>query len=325
MKRLDPAGPLERISPRCRRIPLPDPFVPGVTSVFVLDSEAGLLPWLFDSGADMPESEAALRAGLESLSITPETASGVVLSHTHLDHAGGLLRWRPASLLAHQNAVEEMRNLQPASSRGRIALRSMGVPAELSDDLAPEDEPVGGAPFARTPVSHPVSGPDGPIPGSGGWTWILAEGHAPGHLMVYHPEDRVLLVADQFLHRWKTPIRISDREEDSFGLYLASLDRALQLEPHIVCSSHTGAIQPAIPFLAERRSVLDRQLARTLEAVENGSSSAWEVVATRGDRRPSGGLLILYLRERLAMLRHLAADGALVRQLQDGVERFVPT
>jgi glyoxylase-like metal-dependent hydrolase (beta-lactamase superfamily II) len=322
MKKLDPGGPPEQVSPNCRRIPLPDPFVPGVTSVFVLDSEAGSPPWLLDSGADIPESVAALRAGLDFLSITPETASGVVLSHTHLDHAGGLLRWRPARLLAHENAVTEMRNLQPASSRGRTALRSMGVPAEVACDLAPEVEPVGDTPFARTPVSDRVSGPDGAIADSGGWRWILAEGHAPGHLMAFHPEDRLLLVGDQFLHRWKTPIRISDPEEDSFGLYLASLERALQLEPHIVCSSHTGAIRPAIPFLEDRRGVLDRQLERTRDAVRRGSTTAWDVVAGGGNRRPSGGLLILYLRERLAMLRHLAAGGELVRQLHDGVEQF---
>jgi glyoxylase-like metal-dependent hydrolase (beta-lactamase superfamily II) len=323
MKRLDPEGPPERISPRCWRIPLPDPFVPGVTSAFVLDSEAGLPPWVLDSGADMPQSEAALRAGLDILATTPESASGVVLSHTHLDHSGGLLRWRPARLLVHENAVQEMRNLQPSSSRGRTALQIMGVPAELMGNLAPEAEPAGSAPFARTPVSDPVSGSEGPIPSSGGWRWILAEGHAPGHLMTFHPEDRVLLVADQFLHRWKTPIRISDPEEDSFGLYMDSLDRALGLQPLIVCSSHTGALQPAIPFLEDRRGVLNRQLDRTLEAIENGSTTAWDVVADGGDRRLSGGLLILFLRERLAMLRHLAAGGALVRQLQDGVERFV--
>jgi glyoxylase-like metal-dependent hydrolase (beta-lactamase superfamily II) len=271
----------------------------------------------------MPQSEAALRAGLDILATTPESASGVVLSHTHLDHSGGLLRWRPARLLVHENAVQEMRNLQPSSSRGRTALQIMGVPAELMGNLAPEAEPAGSAPFARTPVSDPVSGSEGPIPSSGGWRWILAEGHAPGHLMTFHPEDRVLLVADQFLHRWKTPIRISDPEEDSFGLYMDSLDRALGLQPLIVCSSHTGALQPAIPFLEDRRGVLNRQLDRTLEAIENGSTTAWDVVADGGDRRLSGGLLILFLRERLAMLRHLAAGGALVRQLQDGVERFV--
>jgi hypothetical protein len=96
----------------------------------------------------------------------------------------------------------------------------------------------------------------------------------------------------------------------------------MQFEPHIVCSSHTGAIRPAIPFLEDRRGVLDRQLERTRDAVRNGSTTAWDVVAGGGNRRPSGGLLILYLRERLAMLRHLAAGGELVRQPHDGVELF---
>ncbi|MGW8282492.1 MAG: MBL fold metallo-hydrolase, partial [Gemmatimonadota bacterium] len=158
MKKLDPAGAPERIGGGCWRIPLPDPFVPGVTSVFVLDSDPGYPPWLLDSGADTRECEAALRAGLDVLSLTPEHTSGVVLSHTHLDHAGGLLRWQPAELIAHENAVREMRNLKPESSRGRLALRRMGVPAAVATELAPEEEPVGSSPFVRTQVSCAVSG-----------------------------------------------------------------------------------------------------------------------------------------------------------------------
>jgi glyoxylase-like metal-dependent hydrolase (beta-lactamase superfamily II) len=215
-----------------------------------------------------------------------------------------------------------MRNLEPVSSRGQVALRSMGVPAAVAGDLAPDEEPVGGTPFVETRVSREVSGSAGAVPGAGGWRWILAEGHAPGHLMLFHPEDRLLLVADQFLLRWKTPIRISDPDEDSFGLYLDSLEQALRLEPRIVCSSHTTVIRPAIPWLEERRGALERQLARTFDLVESGSATAWDVVTAGGGHRPSGGLLILYLRERLAMLRHLAATGRLVRELDDGVERF---
>lgn len=320
--RLDPGGAPERIAGCCWRIPLPDPFVPGVTSVFVLDSAPGHAPWLVDSGADTGESEAALRTGLETLSLTPEDASGVVLSHTHLDHAGGLLRWQPTELVAHHNAVGEMRNPQPASSRGRRALRSMGVPPALTDELAPEREPTGGTPFIRTRVTRELSGAAGELAGAGEWSWILAEGHAPGHLMLFHPGRRLLLVADQFLLRWKTPIRISDPEEDSFGLYLESLEQALRLAPDVVCSSHTPSIQPAVPFLEERRASLARQLERTLVTVKRGATTAWDVVMAGGGRRATGGLLILYLRERLAMLRHLAAAGRLTRETDDGVERF---
>lgn len=323
MKKLAPDGLPERIASRCVRIPLPDPFVPGVTSVFVLESAADEPPWLLDTGADMPESTAALRAGLAAVSRAPESAGGAVLSHTHLDHSGGLLRWTPARLLVHEGAVAEMRNREPASSRGRAALRRMGAPDPIATELAPESEPVGKAPFADMPVSDPVSGNEGAVPDCEGWQWLLSEGHAPGHLMLFHETDRLLLSADQFLLKWKSPLRISDPEEDSFGLYLDSLDRSLALAPKIVCSSHTVAVQPGVPFLEERKASLLRQLERTRDAVRAGADTAWDVVA-RGERTPTGGLLILFMRERFAMLRHLAAIGELTRRVEEGVERFEP-
>lgn len=305
------------------RLPLPDPFVPGVTSVFLLASPAGDRPWLLDSGADMPESTAELETKLEPLGLAPQDAEGVVLSHTHLDHSGGLLRWTPARLLAHEHAVAEMRNREPASSRGRTALRRMGVPLAVAEELAPEAEPVGDAPLAELPVSDPVTGGEGPVPGCEGWRWILAEGHAPGHLMLFHEADRLLLSADQFLLKWKSPLRISDPEEDSFGLYLSSLEGAIALAPDTVCSSHTIAVRPGVPYLEERKASLLRQLERTSKAVDAGARSAWDVVAV-GERRPSGGLLILFLRERFAMLRHLASTGVVVRSVTAGVETFEP-
>jgi glyoxylase-like metal-dependent hydrolase (beta-lactamase superfamily II) len=321
VRKLDPGAPPERISPHCVRIPLPDPFVPGVTSVFVLESEAGEPPWLLDAGADMPESMAALRAGLEAISVVPDSVRGTVLSHTHLDHSGGLLHRTPPRLLAHEAAVAEMRNREPASSRGRAALRRMGAPDPIVRQLAPETEPVGEAPFTDMRVSDPVRGMEGPIPECADWRWLLAEGHAPGHLMLFHPADRLLLSADQFLLKWKSPLRVSDPDEDSFGLYLESLNRSLALAPEIVCSSHTVAVQPGVPFLEERRASLLRQLERTGDAVRAGAGTAWDVVAA-GERTPSGGLLVLFLRERFAMLRHLAAIGELTRRVEEGVERF---
>jgi glyoxylase-like metal-dependent hydrolase (beta-lactamase superfamily II) len=323
MRKLDPTGLPERLSPHCVRLPLPDPFVPGVTSVFVLESPVSGGPWLLDAGADMPESTAALEAGLTTLGLEPGEVKGVVLSHAHLDHSGGLLRWTPTRLLAHEHAVAEMRNREPVSSRGRAALHRMGVPPSVAKGLAPESEPVGGAPLVEIPVSDPVGGVEGLVPECGDWRWILAEGHAPGHLMLFHQGDRLLLSADQFLLKWKSPLRISDPEEDSFGLYLSSLEAAIDLAPETVCSSHTIAVRPGVPFLEERRAALLRQLGRTSEAVETGARTAWEVVAA-GERRPSGGLLILFLRERFAMLRHLSSTGAVVRRVTEGVERFEP-
>ena len=53
-----------------------------------------------------------LRAGLDRLAITPETASGVVLSHTHLDHAGGLADFPNAQYIFFEEAFESVRGKQ---------------------------------------------------------------------------------------------------------------------------------------------------------------------------------------------------------------------
>jgi glyoxylase-like metal-dependent hydrolase (beta-lactamase superfamily II) len=320
----DPSGPPERIGRRCWRIPLPDPFPPGVTSAFLLELDGGTR-WLLDAGADTEASAEKLRAGLRRLAApSPEEPAGVILSHSHLDHAGGLLRWRPPLLAAHERCVAEMRNREAASSRGAEALRRMGVPeAELASLLPPRDD-APAASLAEIPVDLALRGDRGPLPAGGNWSWILAEGHAPGHLMMFEPVDRVLLVGDQFLVRWKTPYRITDPDEDAFGLHLASLDAAIGLEPEVICSSHTDAVRPAVPWLEERKASLLRQVERTREAAAAGGVSAWDVVAGRPGGQVSGGLRVLLLREQLAILRHLAAGGALERGSDGTVERFGP-
>lgn len=284
-------------------------------------AETGNDRWLLDAGADTTESVSALRDGLGRVggdTLHPETAT-VVLSHSHLDHAGGLRRWRPARLVAHERCAKEMASRTPVSSRGREALRRMGVPEAELAALAGSSEAGTPAPLAEIPVDVVLRGSEGDLPGLPGWSWILAEGHAPGHLMLFEPEERVLLAGDQFLVRWKTPYRVADPDEDAFGLYLASLDVAIGLQPSVVCSSHTAAVRPAVPWLRDRRDALRRQAERTREAASTGAVTAWELTASRPG---PPGLRVLLLREQLAILRHLAATGELARWHDGAVERF---
>jgi glyoxylase-like metal-dependent hydrolase (beta-lactamase superfamily II) len=317
--KLDLAAPAERLFDGCWRISLPDPFIPHVTSAYLLDS--GTDAWLVDAGADSEESATALRAKLEQHGTEPDVIAGCILSHSHLDHAGGLLHWRPRHLVAHEHTAAEMSNLSPRSSRGPEALRRMGVPDSLVEAMAPHGEPVQ-VRLASLDVDTKLSGESGTLGGAPGWTWHVAEGHAPGHLMFFHADSRSLLGGDQFLERWKTPYLISDPTVDSFGAYLDSVKTAIVLEPRIIYPSHTRAIRPAGKWLQDRRETLLQQRERTLEATGGGARSAFEAVRSqyREDLKP--GLIVLLLREQLAILRHLAANGALGREEVEGVELF---
>jgi glyoxylase-like metal-dependent hydrolase (beta-lactamase superfamily II) len=290
--------------------------------VFLLDGDDR--PWLLDAGADSGPGQAALDAKLVAAGTRRDRLAGVVLSHTHLDHSGGLLRHRPPRLVAHRRAVAEMRDPRPRSSRGPLALRRMGVPDARIPELAPSGEPVPDRPpFADLPVSDVLAGSEGSLPALPGWQWILAEGHAPGHLMLWREADALLLPGDQFLHRWKTPLRVSDPDEDSLGAWLRSLDRALELGVETLCPGHTAAVRPASDWLRDRRAGVERALERVLAAVRGGAGTAWDVTRMEGAQQRAAGLEVLRLREVLAMLRHLAATGHLERREEGGVERYV--
>ena len=216
---------------------------------------------------------------------------GVVLSHAHLDHAGGLEALEPGEVIAHQSAAERY---------------------EL-DDRTPS-----GLPF------HRLRGTSGTLPGVEGWEWVLAEGHAPGHLLPWHPATGTLLAGDQFLLGLKTPLSIADPDEDSFGAYLVSIDLAESLQPALMLTGHTEAIRDPGRWLARERRRLERQLDRTLAAVRDGARTAEEVTRRSYRSVPGEGARQLLLREKLAALRHLAARGEIRRDRTGPEETFSP-
>jgi len=331
MPPLDPEAGPEEIAPGCVRITLPDPFVPGVTAVFLIGDPSA--PVLLDAGAATDECEGALRDELAGLGHAVADLP-MILSHTHLDHAGGLLRATPRELTVHARAEAEMRDTEPRSSRGPIALRRMGVDEATIAEYAPGGEPVEGAPLAGVRVDRTLEGPAGEVPGAPGWRWLLAEGHAPGHLMLFDTVSRTLLAGDQFLQKWKTPLIVSDPEFDSFGAYVESIEAARRLEPARICSSHTETIEDAVGWLTETRASLERRVERVAEAVadRNGAVggatgaaaglSSEDVLAALYPAASRGPLRIVFLREILAMLRRLAFTGCLERETIEGVERF---
>ena len=255
-------------------------------AVFLIES-SGL--HLVDTGAATLESIEFLAAALDAALGPGEMPDGVVLSHSHLDHAGGLEALAPDAVIAHRDAAR----------------------------LYEADE--------RTPCGQPfvtVAGTSGSLPDMPGWEWVLGEGHAPGHLLLWQPESKTLLAGDQFLLGLKTPLRIADPEEDSFGAYLETLDRVSTLQPEIMLTGHTAAIREPGAWLDRERRRLSRQLDRTRTAVRSGARDAEEVTERVYGSIPGPGARQLLLRETLAALRHLALQGDIRRRLVDGREIF---
>lgn len=282
---LSPTG-FESVAGGCLRAVVPSPWPPRSVAVFLIESGGH---WLVDAGAATVESVEALGLALDEALGPGGRPDALILTHAHLDHAGGLEALDPARVVAHRDAAA----LYEANER---------TPS--------------GVPFTT------VAGASGSLPNVPGWEWVLGEGHAPGHLLPWHPDSGTLLAGDQFLLGLKTPLRIADPGEDSLGSYLESLERVAALAPAIMLTAHTEPIREPGAWLDRERRRLSRALDRTRAAVRRGARTAEEITDRTYRTIPGPGARQILLRETLAALRHLAARGEIRRDRADGRETF---
>lgn len=320
---LEPGAPPERVADGCWRIVLPDPYPPGAVAVWLLETPRG--PLLLDAGPPGEEAAGALDAALGELGLSPDEPVGVLLSHHHLDHVGGLADRRRGPIIAHGATLRRLAGGGgDGAARAEALLRRAGAPDEERERLRRYREPGAPAALEGLRADRRLEGEEGRLEAAPGWRWLRVRGHAPGHLLLHRPDDGVMLAFDQFMERLKTPLALDDADADPWGDYLRSLRLAADLEPAVLLPAHTGGLRPAVPWLARRRRAMERSLERIAGAVEAGSETAWAAAERIYSGDPGPAREALLVRETLAGLRRLAAVGTARRRIADGVERYRP-
>jgi glyoxylase-like metal-dependent hydrolase (beta-lactamase superfamily II) len=247
---------------------------PELTAGFVV---AGERPALIETGP--AKVAAAVARGVAAAGLDPGDLAWIVLSHIHLDHAGGvgdLVRTFPnATVVVHPAGARHL--VDPA----RLLASSARVYGPLMETVYGGLTPVEAA---RIRAAE-----DGEVLDLGGRRLELlhAPGHAKHHLAVFEPDLGALFAGDGVgvllpsvgVLRPATPPPDFDRD-----LAVGSLRRFAERRPAHLVLTHFGPIGPPAERLAEAEATLLRWCETAEAAAAGGATEVDHIEAALRER-----------------------------------------
>ncbi len=312
-------GRADRVLPGIWRIrlPLPWPGVPHVNA-WAIESRDSSGIVLVDTGIN---EDGALDELDRTLHLTGHRIGDVellVCTHAHSDHYGlaaPIVEATGCELWMHPNHAHMTR---AASDPERALERRIEVAAQSGvplEPLNPRAEEGG----CHTPTTAGVCEPARElVPGTeietGAGRLITYEtpGHAPSHVSLFQPDQRLLISGDHLLGRvslyfdygW-TP--------DPVAEFLTGLDAVEQLDSRLCLPGHGrpfGDVRAHVE--ANRREVANR-VESTLAAVEAGEATAYELVDRVFGEKVGRMMMSWALTIMLCFLTHLERLGRVER------------
>ncbi len=206
------------------RIPVRTPTLPPAThtNVWCLGNEALTV---VDPASPYPDQRALLFEALQARIAEGARVERIVLTHHHLDHVSG---------------ADDLRE----------RLEAIGQPVPIVAHPAT-------VPLVDLAVDETLA--DGDVLDASGVSWVVRHtpGHAPGHVVLHHPETGTVVAGD--LVAGISTI-IIDPREGSLAHYLASLEAARAWSPSVLLPSHGDPLPPSIldEYIAHRHARTDQ-------------------------------------------------------------------
>ncbi len=198
---------------------------------------------LFDVGpkASIP----GLLSALSQAGVSPAEIGYIILSHIHIDHAGGV-----------GMAVREMKNARVVvHERGRPHLVDPTVLWKSSVEVLGQAALNYGS-YDPVPDNRIVSAEEGMHIDLGQGIVLeiyLTPGHAAHHLSVFDRKDSVLLAGDSAGVYTNGFLRLTTPPQFRIGDYMKSLDKMLALHPVKLGYAHFGCYDDAVKRLDDIR------------------------------------------------------------------------
>ncbi len=315
------------------RVPLTGSPLGWVNS-YVIRTDEGYT--LVDVGWDMPDALAALRKGLDDLSIPLESIRRLIITHNHPDHyglAGRLVQLASCGVTMHKlDAIHiESRYVNMTALQGEMEhwLRIHGAPSSELMAMVKGSEAI----LERVNIVKPdiqVSGGEKIAAGKLEWEIIWTPGHSVGHICLYEHTRKAFLSGDHILNPISPSIGLhAESMGNPLSDYLSSLAAIRERDVEVVLPAHGDEfrgfrerIDELISHhegrLEEICGIIDREGPRT--AYETASQMRWRSEGGFGEWPPfqrrmatTEALAHLELLVSRGTVRRVIADGGLVR------------
>ena len=236
---------IQTISPTLKLIGLQPP-IPGYERFIGAYLFCGEHKAIIDPG---PKSAIPnLLSALAELNVSPREIDYIVLTHIHIDHAGGAgtaLRDMPrAKVLAHSQAL---RHLVDPDRLWEASLKTLGDLALQYGRIepVPEDRIAAATDLMIIDLGH------GLVP-----EVHLTPGHAAHHLSLFDRQNGVLIAGEAAGVCINGAVRMATPPPFRLDETLSSIDRLILLEPKTLCYGHFGCYSNAMERLRLARSKL---------------------------------------------------------------------
>jgi glyoxylase-like metal-dependent hydrolase (beta-lactamase superfamily II) len=308
------------------RLPLPWPGIPHANAYAVAAGDGVVL---FDCGLHESGSLAELERAMDQVGLALTDVRLLVCTHAHADHYGQAASVVQASgcpLWMHPDDAHMRAGLEDPAARLARRLevaRQSGVPVAPLREWS-EAARERGSGIARL-IEPDRALCDGIVVETdlGPWTVVQTPGHAPSHVCLHQPEQRMLISGDHLLGRVSLYFDFG-WTPDPVGEFLASLERIDALDARLALAGHGRTFADVRAHIEANRALVAQRLQRVRRAVaEHGPITAYDVVPQLHGEELSQLTAGWWLPEVLAYLRHLEVTGVVSRVADEATERWV--
>lgn len=286
----------------------------GYVNIYLVQGDEGYL--LIDTGWNTEEAFQSLEKQLTEIGIAFEDISQIILTHVHPDHyglVGRLKELSQAKIILHfleSNLITSRYiNTDETARQTEQWLRLNGVPA----NELPASRP--GSPGTRrvtTPTFPDITLHGGETISIGVFNLqvLWTPGHAPGHICLYEPNQKILFSGDHVLPNTTPNISLHPQSGNNpLGDFFNALNMVKQLDVNLILPGHEHTFTDLPTRVEETIQHHEFRNSEILEALKVEPKTAYQVSTEITWQRDMGGTRFQNLApwdKRMAILEALA-------------------